>query len=158
LPLFLKIIPRGLLYLCNMMKLFLLVCTLAVVSCNNSGDQQNNTSENDADAARNFIRSALDGKWNDARKMMIQDSTNLQLIDRAESMYQMMEREEKRSYRESTIRIYESRQLSDSITIVHYSNTFKNQKDSLKVVRGKGQWLIDLKYSLLPYDSLQYVQ
>jgi hypothetical protein len=141
-----------------MKNLILLVCTFFVLSCNNNGEQQVNTSENDADAARNFIRSALDGKWSDARKQMIQDSTNLQLLDRAESMYRMMEREEKRSYRESNIRIYEARQLSDSITIVHYSNTYKNQKDSLKVVRGNGQWLIDLKYSLLPYDSLQYVQ
>ena len=36
-------------------------------------DTGGTTSENDVDAARNFIRSALDGKYDRARKFMIQD-------------------------------------------------------------------------------------
>ena len=48
----------------------LLVCILSACS----GREQKETSENDLDAARNFIRSALDGRWDDARKYMIQDS------------------------------------------------------------------------------------
>ena len=131
-----------------------LLVILLLVSCNSEDGKKEITSENDTDAARNFIRAALDGKWDDARRFMVQDSTNLELIDRAESMYQVSEREVKRSYRESSIRFYETRQVSDSITVINYSNTYKNEKDSLKVVKKNGQWLIDLKYSLLPIDSV----
>ena len=135
-----------------------LVFALVLFSCNNEENETRTTSENDTDAARNFIRAALDGKWEEARSFMVQDSTNLQLLDRAESMYQSREREEKRAYRESNIRFYETRPINDSTTVIHYSNTYKNRKDSLKVIRTSGQWLIDLKYSLLPTDSISHVQ
>jgi hypothetical protein len=115
-------------------------------------------SENDVDAARNFIRAALDGKWGAAKNYMLQDSTNVQLLERAESMYQTQDREEKRGYRESTINLYDTRQAGDSITIVKYSNSFKKKMDSLKVVRLNGQWVVDLKYSLLANDSTHNVQ
>lgn len=131
---------------------------LLLFSCNNDEGNNQTSSENDTDAARNFIRAALDGKWDEARRFMIQDSANLERLDRVESMYRGMEREVKRSYRESSIRFYDSRKISDSITVIQYSNTYKNQKDSLKVVRTGGQWLIDLKYSLLPIDSVFHVQ
>jgi hypothetical protein len=135
----------------------LLLCVL-FLSCSNQDENKDTVSENDTDAARNFIRAALDGKWDNARKFMLQDSTNMQLLDRAESMYQTKEREVKRSYRESNIRFYDTRQLNDSSTVINYSNTYKNEKDSLKVVKINGQWLIDLKYSLLPTDSVSNVQ
>ena len=108
------------------------------------------TSENDIDAARNFIRAALDGKWNEANTFMIQDSTNVQLLERASDRYITKNKDDKRSYRESSINLYGSRKVNDSITVISYSNSFMNKKDSLKVVRINGQWLIDLKYSLLP--------
>jgi hypothetical protein len=141
-----------------MKMLMSLLFAFILFSCNSDESNHSNTSENDTDAARNFIRAALDGKWEEARRFMIQDSTNLQLLDRAESMYQGKEREVKRSYRESNIRFYDTRKVNDTITVINYSNTYKNQKDSLKVVRTGGQWLIDLKYSLLPTDSVSNVQ
>ena len=131
---------------------------LLIFSCNDEKGTNQTTSENDTDAARNFIRAALDGKWDEARRFMIQDSVNLQLLDRSESMYQGKDREVKRSYRESSIRFYDTRKVNDSVIVINYSNTYKNQKDSLKVVRTGGQWLIDLKYSLLPTDSVLHVQ
>jgi hypothetical protein len=131
---------------------------LLIFSCNDEKGTNQTTSENDTDAARNFIRAALDGKWDEARRFMIQDSVNLQLLDRSESMYQGKDREVKRSYRESNIRFYDTRKVNDSVIVINYSNTYKNQKDSLKVVRTGGQWLIDLKYSLLPTDSVLHVQ
>lgn len=114
------------------------------------------TSENDVDAARNFIRSALDGKYDRARKFMIQDSLNNQYIDLFQRNYESrMDPEDKRGYRESSINIHDIRQLNDSTTIVNYSNSFKKKNDSLMVVRRDNQWLVDLKYSFSPTDSLQ---
>ena len=75
------------------------------------------------------------------------DSLNQQYIDAFERNYnERMNPEDKRGYREASINIHLVNQLNDSITIVNYSNSYKNKNDSLKVVRSNGQWLVDLKY------------
>lgn len=105
--------------------------------------------EGDVDAAREFIRSALDGRWKDAKRLIVQDSTNIQDLEAVEQNYtQRMNVTDQRGYREAQIRIHDTRKDSDSISVITYSNTyFKNRKDSIKVVRVGGQWLVDLKYS-----------
>jgi len=132
--------------------LFLL---LACAGCNNDKEETKEvTSENDVDAARNFIRSALDGNWKEARRFMLQDSTNSQLLDAYESNYQAhMNKEDKRGYREASITFYDTREVNDSVAIINYSNSYKNQKDSLRVLRSGGTWLVDLKYSFPQTDT-----
>ena len=114
-------------------------------------------SENDLDAARNFIRAALDRNWREAKKYMLADSANVERLEKIETFYEHEDREERRGYREASINTYDARKVSDSITIVNYSNSYKNQRDSLKVLRVNGQWLVDLKYSFLPPDSIRHV-
>ena len=127
------------------------------LSC--SGDEKSNAaSENDLDAARNFLEAALDGKWIDAKKLMLQDSTNVQLLELAEDSYINKRNEEKINLMGANPIIHGSRMLGDSVTVVHYSNSYTNKKDSLRIVRVDGEWLIDLKYSLLPLDTTQYAQ
>ena len=129
-------------------------------ACNNTDQQQKETaSENDVDAARNFIRAALDGNWKDARKFMLQDSTNTQLLDTYESNYQTnMNREDKRGYREASITFYDTRQVNDSVSIISYSNSYKKQKDSLRVIRRSDAWMVDLKYSFPQTDTSRHAQ
>jgi hypothetical protein len=140
-----------------MKKLFIFGWLIAAVlaSCNSNDKTKTPASENDLDAARNFIRAALDGRWDDARNFLLQDSVNIQLLETTQGSYRTKSSEEKRSYHESNINLYETRKIGDSITIVNYSNSFMNKKDSLKIVLVGGQWLIDLKYSLLARDSTQ---
>lgn len=144
------------------MKIFLATGLFLMVlasACHGKDQKQEVTSENDVDAARNFIRSALDGKWTDARRFMLRDSVNTQLLDVFENNYQThMSREDKRGYREASITLYDTRQLNDTVSIIKYSNTYKKQKDSLRVVRYNGTWLVDLKYSFPPTDTTIYVQ
>ncbi len=45
-----------------------------------------------------------------------------------------------------------SARLNDSTTVVIYSNSFKNNWDTLKAVRQKGQWLVDFNY-LFDHES-----
>ena len=110
------------------------------------------------DAARNFIRAALDGRWTDARKFMLQDSINLQVLEIAETNYQThMSSEDKRGYRESNPTFYDSRMIGDSVTIINYSNSYMKKRDSLKVIRANGQWLVDLKFSFPQTNTSIYV-
>lgn len=105
------------------------------------------TSENSVDAARNFIRSALDGKFNEARKYMLPDSVNINFMDVAERSYNRAEQATKDGYRSASITILNVTDwVKDSETVIIYSNSFKNDPDTLKVIRSNGQWLVDFKY------------
>jgi hypothetical protein len=109
-----------------------------------------NTSENDVDAARNFIRLFLDGDLEKARTMLVEDSLNTQIFDAYERIYKNRKEPEKKGYKGSTIQIHSVRTVNDSVSVVSYSNSFKKIVDSLKVMKDKGDWKIDLKYSLTP--------
>ncbi|HEX6333290.1 MAG TPA: hypothetical protein VFZ78_03625 [Flavisolibacter sp.] len=134
-----------------------IVFLVSLASCGNPENGDTPASENDLDAARNFIRAALDRKWPEARRYMLQDSANVERLEKIEAFYINEDREERRGYREASITTHEARKVNDSVTIVHYSNSFKNEKDSLKVVRVNGRWLVDFKYTFLPPDSSAYV-
>lgn len=136
-----------------MKKLFFIsfLSLLVFCACNNSSEASNSeTSENDVDAARNFIRAALDNDFEKARTFVIADSVNNQYLDLAKQSRANLSKEENSKYKSASIRIYDTRKVTDSVSIITYANSFKNKKDSLKVVRDNNKWLIDLKYSFMP--------
>lgn len=114
------------------------------VAC--GGKKQTAQSENDIDAARNFIRAALDGKFDAARTYMLNDSVNANYMDVVERSFQNTNTETRNGYRGASINVHQITALNDSSTMVIYSNSFKNDHDTLKVVKEKGQWLVDLKF------------
>jgi hypothetical protein len=128
-------------------------------ACTNNSADKNKiaTSENDVDAARNFIRSALDNDFENADNYIVNDSTNIQYLDAAKRNRQRLSKEENELYHQASIRIYDTRKIHDSASVIIYSNSYKNQKDSVKVVRYNGQWLVDVKYSFPSFstDTLQ---
>lgn len=119
---------------------------------NNETDRGNttSTSENDVDAARNFIRLFLDGELDKARTMLVPDSLNTQIFDAYERIYKNRSTADKKGYKGSTIQIHSVRAVNDSVSVISYSNSFKKIVDSLKVMKDNGDWKIDLKYSLTP--------
>ncbi len=125
--------------------LFPLVIIPFLFSCG-VREKTNETPENNIDAARLFIRSALNGNFNDARTYMLADSVNINYMDVVERAYQTMDQPVKDGYRSSSILIHGVNPINDSVTIVIYSNSFKNDQDTLKIVRVDQKWLVDLKY------------
>ena len=112
--------------------------------------------ENGLEAASQFIRAALDGDVKKARTFIINDSTNKQILDIYENKYNhVFSPQDKKEYKEASIRfLKETHQVNDSVTIVHYSNSYKNKPDSLKVIRMNGQWFIDMNFMVQPKDSI----
>lgn len=132
--------------------LLLFIITVTIVSCKDKNNSDA-TSENNIDAARNFIRAALDGKFDEARTYMLTDSINTNYMDVAERSYQNADKPVKDGYRTSSIRIYSPvTDVNDSTSIIIYSNSFKNDPDTLRVMKVKGKWLVDLKY-LYEHDA-----
>jgi hypothetical protein len=135
-----------------MRKRFFLYCSfiIFITSCKSSDKQT--TSESNIDAARNFIRAALDGKFSDARTFMLQDSVNTNYMDLAERSYKNIDQATKDGYRASSINIHLLDPVNDSTAIVIYSNSFKNDHDTLKVLKSNDNWLVDFKY-LYQHDA-----
>lgn len=78
---------------------------------------------------------------------MLPDSVNMNYMDVAERNFQKTEQSTKDGYRTASINIIRVMEpVKDSVTVVIYSNSFKNDHDTLKVVKTNGQWLVDLKY------------
>jgi hypothetical protein len=119
---------------------FLLFC---VVSCKNE-EKKPEAAEDDLDAVRNFVQAALIGNFEKARSYMLSDSINLDRMKMIESAN--LSPEEKRGLSTSNINIHNIRRVNDSTTIVIYSNSFKNNWDTLKAVKLRQQWLVDFNY------------
>lgn len=130
-----------------LLPIFLL---LLAGACKNEDKQP--ISESNIDAARNFIRAALDGKFKEARSFMLTDSLNTNYMDVAERSYERTDQATKDGYRASSINIHQKENINDSTAVLIYSNSFKNDHDTLRILRINNQWLVDLKY-LFEHDS-----
>jgi len=130
---------------------------LFLVACND-GDKTDETPkpENEMDAVGKFLRAALDGDYKRAKTFLVKDSTNQQMIDIYEWNYNnRMTPEDKKEYKKASIRfLKETHRVNDSVTIVHFSNSYKDKNDSLKVIRANGQWFIDLNFTFQKNDSI----
>lgn len=135
---------------------YFLIALLPVYLACNSDDRQatTTTSDSDIDAARNFIQSALVGDYEKAKTFMLNDSLNQGHIGAIERLNERLSQQERDKYKTASIRIHKDRKLNDSTSIVHYSNSYRNKVDSLKVMRINGKWLVDFKFMFNKNDSL----
>jgi hypothetical protein len=116
------------------------------------------TSDSDIDAARNFIRAALDGNFQEARRYMLQDSVNNSFMDVRERIFQRIDPETRNSYRAASIIIHNTNELNDSTAIIIFSNSFKNDHDTLRIVKKNQRWLVDPKYLIDRSDDSIYTK
>ncbi len=125
---------------------FLLFCLYA---CTNE-DKNPAEPESDVNVVTNFIQSALYGDYEKARTYMVPDSINQERMNMIERVNLLPD--EKKGLATASINIHNVSRLNDSTTVVIYSNSFKNNWDTLKAVRQKGQWLVDFNY-LFDHES-----
>lgn len=118
---------------------------LVVAACNTPAEKPQEA-ENEIDAARQFIRASLDGRFDLARDFLLADSLNNNYMDLAERSYQKTTPADKENYKGATIVIHNTNAVNDSTTIVIFSNSFKNDHDTLRVLKSNGKWRVDLKY------------
>lgn len=128
-----------------MRPIFLFVSLLMFVSCQDN--KITSRSESDLDAARNFIQAALANDFKKAAQYMVDDSLNKNYLEVTARAFSHLDANTQEKYRGASIRIHQPvTYLNDSTTIVIYSNSYKNDLDTLRVVRRNENWLVDLKY------------
>ncbi len=132
-----------------------ILLSLIFLSCNDaSEDKPKEQSENNIDAARNFLEASLKGNFDEAKEFMIQDSLNEDYLDKSKRMFHVnMNEETRQGLRGATIRIHDVKNISDSASTIIYSNSFMNNHDTLRVNRINGEWLVDLKTLFQPVDD-----
>jgi hypothetical protein len=119
------------------------------------GCKNDDTAANKRDpleSGRSFIEASLKGDYVEAQKYLLQDSTNLEYFNGLRDFNTKLSRLERENYREANIIIDSTQDVSDSMTIITYSNTFKKVPSKLKMVKHDNEWLVDFKYTFL--DSL----
>jgi hypothetical protein len=130
---------------------FSFLSLLFFFSCNDADKNAAvSESENDLDAARNFINAALQGDFKKARLYMLTDTANEQYISAFERV--RLKPEDQEGLKSASIQIHEVLQPFDTTTIVIYSNSYMKNQDTLKVLKTGGKWLVDLKY-LFEHDT-----
>ncbi|MES1161406.1 MAG: hypothetical protein ABUM51_11650 [Bacteroidota bacterium] len=126
-----------------MIRKFMIPTLLFLAACGNSHSFKK--AEDAQDAGREFIRASLDGDYEKANFYLYADSTNQLLLNKWRKDYDQLDHEEKKKYRDADIRVINLQAVNDSITTYTYTNTYKKDTTTIKVVRIKGDWLVDLK-------------
>ncbi|MEP6950654.1 MAG: hypothetical protein ABI863_15320 [Ginsengibacter sp.] len=123
----------------------LLICILVISACNQSVEVRKS---DPLESGRGFIEASLKGDYDEAQKYILQDSTNMQYFNGLKYFNSKRSTNEKEGYRDANILIDSTQKLSDSVTIITYSNTYKNKPSKLRMVKKSNEWLVDFKYSI----------
>jgi hypothetical protein len=129
----------------------LVIFTVVFISCN-QGEEKTVKNTDPLEAGREFINASLSGDYDQAKKYLLADSANLVYFDRFVEFDSKKTKEEKEGYKNANIIIDSTQTLSDSVTVINYSNTFKKTPARIKLVRINSLWQVDFKYTIL--DSL----
>jgi hypothetical protein len=128
-----------------MRKIIVPLILLSFFACS-TPSKKPQEAENEIDAARQFIRASLDGRFDLARDFLLNDSLNNNYLDLVQRSYQKVSPADRESYKGATIIIHNASTINDSTSILIFSNSFKNEQDTLRVIKIENKWWVDLKY------------
>jgi hypothetical protein len=118
---------------------------LLFIGCNQSSKTKKNGDP--LEAGREFIDASLKGDYDYAKIYLLPDSTNLMYFDRFVEFDNKKPEAEKNGYKNANIIIDSTQNISDSVSIINYSNTFKKEPSKIKLVKKNNEWLVDFKYT-----------
>lgn len=98
-------------------------------------------------SGRGFIESSLKGDYVKAQQYLLADSTNEQYLKGLVDFNKKSDKIERENYREANIIIDSISNISDTVSIMYYYNSYKKKPSKLKLVKKDKNWLVDFKYS-----------
>ena len=126
-----------------MIKKFIIPSLLLLAACN--GAQSYKKAEDAQDAGREFIRASLDGDYEKASYYLYSDTTNQMLLNKWKKDYAGMGHEEQKKYKDADILPINIQTVNDSVTSYTYANSYKKDTTTIRVIKFKGDWVVDLK-------------
>jgi hypothetical protein len=117
---------------------------LALAACGESYEKPTDA----LDCGRQFIDAIFKGNFKRARQLTLPDEQNLQLLnDKLAKDFRSRNSLDRNQLRTASIQINEVENVSDSVTIIYFLNSYDSSAAVLKVVNKNGEWLADLKYT-----------
>lgn len=116
-----------------------------IISCKNEASY---TKAADAqEAAQEFVRAALDGNYDKASFYLYKDSAgvNEMLLNKWKTYYGNWTQEDKVGHKNANIIVITTEATSDSTLNYVFSNSYKKDTTIIKIIKTKGDWLVDLK-------------
>lgn len=125
------------------MKKILFAIAVLLVACN--GKEDNYRKAEDAlDAGREFINSRLQGDFLKAAFYLLPDEKNKAILNQMESAYREKDKEGRQQWRTASINIKEVKEQSNTETFIYFQNSFDKLADTIRVIKQKDNWLVDL--------------
>ena len=128
----------------TMKILFYLMIVFSIFSCTSDKKERPSTA---LDTGRMFINDCMNGDFESAEPLLLQDSTNNQLFTAFKEYYNKMPAEKKQHYKTDSYQINKYSDLNDTTTIINYSNDYMNKPMEIKIVRQHEIWCVDFKYT-----------
>ena len=116
-----------------------------MISCKNTSDFKK--AEDAQDAARQFVQASLDGNYEKANFYLYKDTSgaNEMLLNKWKEDYSKWTQAEKLGHNGASIIVLDTKTLNDSTYNFKFTNSFKKDTATIKVIKLNGEWLIDLK-------------
>lgn len=122
-----------------------LIATSTLFACNETKEKV--TPSTALDTGREFIRASLDGNFDAASSLLLQDQQNMEMFQSYKIFYDKLPADKKLGYKEASYEINKYTDVNDSMSVINYSNSYMHQPMDIKVVRVNGKWMIDFKYT-----------
>lgn len=122
--------------------IFFLVFVL-LISCNTQNKY--NKAENALDAGREFIDGCLKNDFKKAAFYILADTENNRSLRQLEQANNQLTTKDKTQYKLAAINIFEITDISETATIINYSNSYDKIRRKIKVAKVNGDWKVDLK-------------
>jgi hypothetical protein len=133
------------LYNYQMKYLFLLLISAAFLfSCSEKKDSNQQTA---MDVGRTFIRASLDGNFDAAAPLLLDDAQNKQAFESFRAYFTNLPEAERNQYKTANYDINKYEDINDSTAIINYSNSYMKKPMEIKLVRVTNKWLVDFKYT-----------
>ncbi len=122
-----------------------LILLMGFFSCNQPEGFKE--AEDPIDAAREFVRAVLDGNYEKAVLYIEDNQEDKDLFERYKQYMNNQPKKEKLQLKSSSIIINKVENLSDSVSIVNFSNSYSMKPTELKIVQKNKKWLVDFSFT-----------
>lgn len=128
------------------MKIIAFLAFLFLLSCNSSpiGFEK---PDDGLDAAREFIRAELDGDYVKGELYIIKDEEDKKLYQRYVEYMKQRPGKELIELKQASILVNKVEEVSDSVQIINYANSYSKRPMEIKMVKQNGEWWVDFSYT-----------
>ena len=125
------------------MRRLIWITAILLISCSGK-DQYYRKADDALDAGREYINACLQGDFSKAAFYTLPNDKNKAVLKELEKNYREKDKEGRQQFRTASININEVKELTDSSTLIMFSNSFDKQPHTLYVLKQNNTWLVDV--------------